>query len=299
MTDLASQPATWLEHLPLTVGHLEDFELEGHDDVELDYSAASLDGLEQVVLDRFGVPDDAAFADERGLTFGVAAYLGEALLRVAGGVWDWAASDDPVGFPDGVPIVRADPELGLPPVSPVALIQEAVSAEDGRRFTTLHGEWQQAVENARRARPGWTPHKEPTILDPTPPSDALPAWLQDREAGFTDWVHRYGPGGPWNFSLDSLPALESLVARQTPTKTELHALDHRDFTDGAVWYYGEVVRRGLGGRWDADERDGNNLYRAHVEGVGPWKSSISPSISLTNSLTQPGYLKAHYEDFAT
>ncbi len=175
MIDLEGRRAAWLEDLPLTVGHLEDFELEDHDDLELDYSPASLDGLEQVVLDRFGVPDDAAFLDERGLTFGVAAYLGEALLRVAGGVWDWAASDDPVGFPDGVPIVRADPELGLPPVSPVAVIQEAVTAEDGRRFIALHGEWQQAVEDAQRARPGWIPHKEPTILDPSPPYDELPA----------------------------------------------------------------------------------------------------------------------------
>jgi hypothetical protein len=221
-------------------------------------------------------------------------------MRLAGGSWDWLADADPEGFPDGVPLVRPDAALDLDPVSPVQLVTDAVRSGDGEQFTALHRAWERAVERTEQARPSWHPRKEPTALDsPHPASDHLAGWLARRRAGFPAWVASYAPDGTWDFSPGSLPALEELVRRRAATRAELHDPANRDFRDGAAWYLGEVMHRGMGGRWNYDDRLSGEQNFEYVEELGPWGSASTPVVSLERALRQPGYLRAHYDNFAS
>jgi hypothetical protein len=73
----------------------------------------------------------------------------------------------------------------------------------------------------------------------------LRCWLAERGAQFPVWAARYGGDAVWDFSPESLDALEELVIQKAPTPEQL--LDEErnaPFLDGAVWYVGEVLRRG-------------------------------------------------------
>jgi hypothetical protein len=300
MTKAEDPLAAWLDTIYFKILRLQDVELPDDADLRLDYSGGSLRQLERLVLDRFGEPGDVSFFEERGFVEGVATYLGESLMRLAGGSWGWTAGDDPEGFPDGMPLVRPDAALRLDPVSPVHLMRDAVHGRDGARFTAVYGAWERAVEQAKQAQPSWRPHKEPTTLDsPEPASDYLTEWLRRRDIAFPDWIAAYAPDGAWDFSPDSLAALAELLRRVTPTKAELYDPANRDFVDGAAWYLGEVMRRGMGGRWNYNDSGSSDRSFPYVEDLGPWDSTSIPVIALENALTEPGHLRAHYDDFAS
>ena len=273
---------------------LEEFGLYEDDGVDLDYSGASLPGLEKFVLGYYDTPDDVRFDEvdvgdaEPVSVQGIAAYLGDTLLRLAGrGSWDWVVDVDVERFPAGLPLVRPDAALGLDPVSPVHLMMDAVRAGDGQRFTALYGQWERAVQRVKQAQPLW------------PATDHLVGWLAERSDAFPGWVAAYAPDGAWDFTPDSLPALEELVRRVTPTEDELHDPANRDFRDGAAWYQGEVMCRGMGGRWNYDDRlsDSDQNFE-YVEELGPWGSSSIPVISLERALDEPGFLRALFDHFA-
>jgi hypothetical protein len=296
--------ARWLDTVPFIVMALEEIELAGNPDIRLDCSGESLGPLERAVLDRFGVPEDVSWAEERAFLNGVVAYLGETLMRVAGGRWGWIPGDDPEGFPDGVPLVEPDPTLGLAPVSPVHLVEEAVRRGGGELFGTRCRAWRRAVQERRRVQPSWTPHRERTMLDPLPdPPQGVAEWLGRRDAAFTGWIAAYAPSVTWDFSPASLTALEGLVRRVTPTTTDLYDPANRDFVAGATWYLGEVLRRGLGGRWnvrdDRTDPDGeppvDDLF---VDDLGPWDSHCLPVVVLEAALGDRGQLRAHYDTFS-
>ncbi|WP_374024999.1 tetratricopeptide repeat protein [Mycobacterium sp. HNNTM2301] len=78
----------------------------------------------------------------------------------------------------------------------------------------------------------------------------LRCWLAERGAQFPVWAGRYGGDAVWDFSPESLDALEELVIQNGSSPEEL--LDEErnaPFVDGAVWYLGEVLRRGRSLPW--------------------------------------------------
>lgn len=281
----------------MKIVYLRQFELP--ETVTLDYSAASLRAVEGCLIDRLdgprdpADPEDLADPGERRFVDGVVAYLGETLMRLAGGAWIWPES---VRY---APLVRPDAPLGLSPVSPRALILTALASESGERFAAAYEVWESAVRRVRQTRPSWRPVKEPTSADPPDPdSPRLTAWLAERARDFGHWVAAYAADDSWDFSAGSLPALEDLVRRVTPTAGALYDPSRRDFVEGATWYLGEVMRRGLGGRWNFEDRlsDGRNF--PFVERIGAWESTSTPALALENALGRPGYLRAHYDNFA-
>src|ERR1700742_2851419 len=66
---------------------MRDVDLGGA--IDLDYSTASLSALEDAARERLGDPIEALDDEHQSFTASVAAYLGEALMRVGGGRWDW------------------------------------------------------------------------------------------------------------------------------------------------------------------------------------------------------------------
>jgi hypothetical protein len=283
----------WVQSVQPAIMHLEAFQVPG--DVKLDFSPASLRRVEEILLDRFGDAADLDDPDEQGLVEGAMAYVGETLMRVAGGSWTWEAGSQ-------TPVVQADPELGLAPEAPRRLLATAVERGDGEQLAAACAAWSAAVAKFVAQRPSWHPDKRPTPgLDraESPDLPDLNRWLEQRDAGFAGWVSRYAPDGTWDFSPGSLDALASLVRRIAPTDEELQDPSHRDFADGASWYLGEVMRRGIGGRWmyQEDERDPSAPVPS-VDLPGPRVRVIVPFVYLRIALEDPGFLRARFDKFA-
>jgi hypothetical protein len=191
---------------------------------------------------------------------GAAAYLGESLLAAAEGEWGWDAAADR-------PIVVPAPALGLPPVSPIDEI------EAGERLVELHRTWSAAAGAG-------------------PPASGLTAWLSRQESGFPAWASAYGADVDLDFSAGSLDRLEEVLRRSVASATDLTDGGHRYFSDGACWYLGEVLRRGLGGFWEDD------VDYAYLQQVGPYRGKVIPLVALKRAFAEPGHLRNCYSMYA-
>ena len=289
----------WLARLPAVLDFLRDAELR--DVLDLDFSPESLDGVEDYVADRLGDSEDED-EDDRWLAEGAAAYLGEALLRLAGGGWR------PAPEPGQAPVVEADPALRLAPISPFHVVLAAARDGTSGRFRGIFEGWAGAVAARRAADPAWAPVKEPTpgvdpVIVEVPEVEHLARWLAAREAGFPQWTGDYGADTVWDFSAGSLEDLGGLVLGRIHTPAELGAAEHRAFVDGAEWYLGETLRRVKGGRWAY--RHGNpdlNMFLGHpyVEQVEPGAETVVPYVSLELIVQRRDidHLRRRFEAFA-
>jgi hypothetical protein len=77
----------------------------------------------------------------------------------------------------------------------------------------------------------------------------LRCWLAERGAQFPVWAGHYGGDAVWDFSPESLDVLEELVMQKASTPEQLLEEQNAPFVDGAVWYLGEVLRRGRPQPW--------------------------------------------------
>lgn len=296
MVDPDGPLTDWHNRLFLLLAFLNDRELAGAG-VTLDYSRSSLVALERVVLDQFAHPAQVAWATRRTFVEGLTAYLGETLMRRAGGAWAWREEPAAGGPRGGVPQVSADPALRLDLVSPLDLLREAVSVRDGERFTLTYDRWAHAVDDRMRVVPGWRPLKQPTAADPPgdPESAPLTAWLTRRAAAHLDWAAAYAPERSWAFTPDSLSALEALVRRITPTAEELNDPANREFREGAAWYLGETARRAFAGQWNLNLRRSGERNFPYVEKLGSRGARLTPVIVLEAALKEPGHLAHRWQ----
>lgn len=285
----------WHERLFFVLMLLEDLQLKGTD-VTLDYSRESLASLEREVLRIFDDPSQVLRPTHRTLTEGCAAYLGETLMRAAGGAWTLSTEPDINGRNAGIPLATADAALAVEPVSLVRLLCEATEVRDGERFTAAFDRWVHAVDEKKRIDPSWSPVKEHTTADrPDPESSPLVEWLTRQSGSFQDWTETYAPDTTWDFTPASLPALEGVVRRIAPTEEELLDDAHRDFLEGAIWYLGETMRRGLGGQWNWNLRKPGRRNFPYVQNLGVSGVRFPPYTIIEAALERPGYLAYHYE----
>ncbi|MBB5934881.1 hypothetical protein [Streptomyces zagrosensis] len=77
----------------------------------------------------------------------------------------------------------------------------------------------------------------------------LVAWRTARADGFEQWARETGTPRTWDFSPESLAALEDLVRDRYADPEELFAARREPFLQGACWYLGEVVCRAKGQVW--------------------------------------------------
>jgi hypothetical protein len=102
-----------------------------------------------------------------------------------------------------------------------ALIRERISQSQKRR--------EQAKRRASRRRSD---------------EETLARWLTAHNDEFPRWIQQFGSGQDWDFSVDSLDALEALIRRRASGPEELlEDKANADFVEGAAWYFGEVLRR--------------------------------------------------------
>ncbi|WP_328394210.1 hypothetical protein [Nocardia sp. NBC_00416] len=269
----------WVDGISLNLLGLEELEEQGG--FRLDFSAGSLGALEARLLEYFGEPEEIDDPARRDLADGAAGYLGEVLLRLAGGEWGWRGSE---------PVVHADNALGLGEAYPRRTVGRAIGERTERVFATVFSEWEQAVTRVRAADPMWAPSKKHTPgVDPfeMTESDArhIDTWVSGRRAGFGRWRATFGTGSDWDFGPASLDALEGLLARYTPTSRDLYAPEHRELVDGAVWYFGETVRRIRGGVWvyrSEDPAAPDNVYAGdpYVQQAGRDGDIVMPILAI-------------------
>ncbi|WP_031066398.1 hypothetical protein [Streptomyces sp. NRRL WC-3742] len=285
----------WLEGMHPRVTGLVDHELA--QGALPDYSAASLARLEAEVLARSARNTRSAPTAE--FLERVAAFLGEALLTLAGGHWEW----DDQG--DG-PVVAPDAALGLAPLSPARIVGRAQESGDGGEFGRAYRSLEAAIAERRAAVPGWEPVKELTPgLDRDLTlygEDFLAHWLPERAAQHHAWLATYTRRPErWDFSPDSLGELEETLRELVACSEELAS--HPEFTDGAVWYLGEVIRPAMRARWNyypGDPAENMFLGRPFLDQFLPDGRTAVPFLILQIALNDraPGMLRRIHDRLA-
>ncbi|MFC7304399.1 hypothetical protein ACFQVC_09275 [Streptomyces monticola] len=151
----------WIRDIPLLMDRLQGDLLP--DDFPFDRTPESLTALESCLLDFYDPaggmdPDPGTHAGAGpGYVEAAMAYLGEVLLRTAGGHWGWHMKQ--VGDFEGQPVVCPDPDLGLRPVAPLLLISHALRVRTGSAFTEEIERLRRAIAEHRQETPGWEPVK--------------------------------------------------------------------------------------------------------------------------------------------
>lgn len=224
----------WTDAVDTVLDRLRDFFLP--DDFPFDFTPESLVPLEALLLDRAEPSGD--FLES------VLAYVGQVALELTGGTW--AVGRRPAEVPADAPFVRPDPELGLDPIHPLALLIEAGREGSGDVLTRAAAGWRAAIA----AHPGWS---APPVPDRPIGSDPLAAWLAERERDFPRWLADHAGGDTrYDFSVESLDHLQELLRERFAGKrAELKRPENADLAGGAAWYLGEVIRRHRDGGWVA------------------------------------------------
>ncbi|RLK61810.1 hypothetical protein [Actinokineospora cianjurensis] len=210
----------WRADVDPFVDRLRDFYVCGG--FPLDYSVESLRHLESAFVERFVPGADPSFTES------VVAYLGEALRRLSGGEWEWDERAD-------VPVVVPGAHVGPGLIVPTLLMGQAVQTRAGTIFTEVAESLPPLPERAvTRSTHPW-----------------LAAWLDERAAKWDRWAA--DSGRAWDFSVESLDAVEDLVLTRTPTLADFTAPANADFVQGAAWYLGEVARKHRATTWEYHE----------------------------------------------
>jgi hypothetical protein len=122
--------------------------------------------------------------------------------------------------------------------------------------------------------------------------ETLARWLAARHEEFPRWIKQFGSGLEWDFSVDSLDALEALI-RQVASGPEelLEDKTNADFLEGAAWYFGEVLRR-----QDPDHARWSYKCHYHPEPyLSGWHSTHVGEHLATVYAKESGVLRSWYE----
>lgn len=104
---------------------------------QLDYSIASLDVLEEWLLQEFPDARSAVAGDNFAVGDGAARYIGETLIRNFGGRWDMDVHD-PNSIVFGTPCIRGFEKGGIP-VVPLRLVVNVLDKRQGGHLRFVAG----------------------------------------------------------------------------------------------------------------------------------------------------------------
>ncbi|MGW6602985.1 hypothetical protein [Streptomyces sp. NPDC055036] len=78
----------------------------------------------------------------------------------------------------------------------------------------------------------------------------LNEWLSSMNDALNSWRHEFLPEDfPFDFTLDSLNELESLLLQRYTVDDSVDSETNQPMTEGAVRYIGETLRRNVASRW--------------------------------------------------
>ncbi len=288
----------WLEDVPALIAGLP---LRLPAGMRLDLSRESLVELNAFVLARFPDKPSALADDEltRDLVIRLAAYLGEAWLSAGGGRWHYDTRPDSVFVGE---LVIYTPVIGVP-ICPRTTITASCSRRLDKAFEKVIDLLVARVAERQETDPSWRPWRIPTsgFTDTPPaPNPEHDAWVADMDRALGEFVASLPRSAQWDLSPASLDALEPVLLDRYPDLASWRAAPVEE-QDGPLRYYGEVIRRTMGGHWEAfpGEPTDHDLYvgrRAVEVGTGQDSYSIAPYVSIEVLLDerQPGRLGEHF-----
>ncbi|MFJ9413453.1 hypothetical protein ACIRPT_04730 [Streptomyces sp. NPDC101227] len=171
-------------------------------------------------------------------------WLGEVLLSITGGQWNWHQGKEG----RGEPVIVPDPALRIAGISPRALINHAVRTASGQMFQEVSARLGEAVAQYRGLHPSWEPRLIP--LPDWADNPRLHTWLADRREGFPSWAQSTGEAASWDFSAASLDRLQEIFLNLFRTRGEVDEQKGDPFLEGCVWYLGEVQCRNDSWAWN-------------------------------------------------
>jgi hypothetical protein len=270
-----------------------------------DFSAESLDALAEVILEHcpagmycLDAPVPVDFIDS------VVWYFGETLRRAKPSYWSYAGKvSERIGRESTGLTISS--RLAFDPVSstvyvvhdlnvvvqPTALHHTSPTDPGALRYSYglwVTSEMRERIEESRKRREQLKRRSGRKKSD----EDVLASWLAARNGGFHEWTAQFGGGLEWDFSIDSLDTLETLIRRRASGPEELlEGKSNADFVEGAGWYFGEVLR-GVDPdqfRWEY-ERD------YHPEPTLKWCTTTEVIGQLGAVYTKDdGYLRSYYD----
>ncbi len=234
-----------------------------------DFSYESLQALGAIVLAQTPTREALVHSDNSAFTAPVVWYYGETLRRCKPSQWNYQPCttgeyDVPLR---GLGILKLDDEDYYP--LSVYLLQEielALDRSDADRLAWVYGHWAVARQ-ADRAKKAFDRRGRKKSRRKQPDTEYLAQWLSRREREFPAWVARHGAGQEWDFTVESIEALERAVVGVDPQDL-VENPDHAGFLDGAIWYYGETCLRVKGPTyaWKYDRQISPDCY---VQGPQP------------------------------
>jgi hypothetical protein len=97
-------------------------------------------------------------------------------------------------------------------------------------------------------------------------------------AQFPAWVRDYGGNSVWDFSPESLDALEDLIIGRGSTPEQLlEDQQNAPFVDGALWYLGEVLRRERPLPWAYVRGNTSDPTVGHIDTLEVLTGVLTPS----------------------
>ncbi|MFC9432470.1 hypothetical protein [Nocardia sp. NPDC057030] len=114
----------------------------------------------------------------------------------------------------------------------------------------------------------------------------LDSWLASMGSALRQWRCSYLPANfSFDFTLDSLDALEPVVLARYPDQAAVGMADNVEFTTATLRYIGEVLLRVAPARWGYQDRahDDRNPYRAPVirpNTPADFENGVSPEFFL-------------------
>lgn len=89
---------------------------------------------------------------------------------------------------------------------------------------------------------------------------SLDKWLASMASALEQWRRSHLPVDfPFDFTLDSLDALEPIVLARYPDQAAIGIGDNGVFATSTVRYIGEVLLRVVPARWGYQDREGDDL----------------------------------------
>ncbi|MFJ8674313.1 hypothetical protein [Streptomyces sp. NPDC093589] len=200
-----------------------------------DFTPASLEPLEDLLRQTITREED--IDEQRRGTFlqGAVWYLGEVACRSAGVVWRYepfASVGSPL--PPLFAEVRAAGTIDTPCVGPTG-------EHTDDRLYVMGAIYQLFMEHDEFGDP--IEERLSGVVYDCVRYQQLADWLEARAAGFEEWSQETGQAKSWDFTPQSLDALEELVRGRYGSEEDINAERDGLFVQGAVWYLGEVIRR--------------------------------------------------------
>jgi hypothetical protein len=241
---------SWLEAMDPRLARFEDFLMPTS--WTKGFTRESLEELEQYMLDRW--PDRESFQNDGDAdwTDGAMRYIGEAILRIAGGGWHLDNAPDVVFR--GQPVIRPDTIYGFP-ISPYNLMGLLLKRRTGHELAKLYDGQLREVQRRRDVEgPDWEPTRLPVPgyteeeAGDSPERDAWVARVDERIAALRAGAGEHGTD--LDLTPGSLTVLERLAkADLTAPDLDVRSADGAEVVARYASYLGAVLLQQAPGRW--------------------------------------------------